>query len=484
MQLLQRLFETFHNAGRELYLVGGAVRDLAMGASWESLDDLDFATNALPRESLELLQKAGYRTYDVGIEFGTVGTIIRGPASEGYPKDVQVTTYRSKEKYRRGSRHPVVSFGDSIDEDLCRRDFSINSIAMDAKGDYYDPYDGRGDINRRTLRAVGDPLERLAEDPLRILRIARFMAKLGFEPDAQLEHAAYAKATYLLEIARQRWLQEMNKLVCGPHAAMALEFLARTRALGVILPELVALVGLERRCPAGPSHPDFWAQTLKRVERAGKDRNLSWAALLADVGRPWTRTLEPMSEDVPGPILSGLSQEAYPQEPAQGAVTSFPHHQLMAGLMFKGIARRFHFDNPTSDHVSFVLSHQRAAIGYDAHSWGDAEVRHFVRDMNGEHEAVIAFGKLLGPEEPKAANADLDGLAARIKALGESGQLVPELPKGLGGQFIQQLGLKPGPVLGELIEQIKQDMLDGRLGFGLDVEDYIAHARTLCLGRP
>ena len=168
---MKRLFEAFENAGKELYLVGGAVRDLALGQSERDLDDLDFCTNALPDETLQILRKAKFSTYDMGFEFGTVGCVLKGPEAEGFPKDCQVTTYRSHEYYRRGSRHPVVKFGETIDQDLGRRDFSINSIAMDAAGDYYDPYDGLGDLERGVLRVIGDPLETLAEDPLRILRV-------------------------------------------------------------------------------------------------------------------------------------------------------------------------------------------------------------------------------------------------------------------------------------------------------------------------
>ncbi len=476
---MESLFRAFHDAGRELFLVGGAVRDLAMGASYQDLDDLDFCTDARPAESLEILRRANFRTYDVGIEFGTVGAVLKGKSSEGYPKDVQVTTYRSKEMYSRGSRHPVVSYGNSVEEDLWRRDFSINSIAMDARGNYVDPYNGRGDIERGILRAVGDPLERLTEDPLRILRIARFMARLGFKTDPGLERAAHVKATFLLDIARQRWLQEMNKLLIGEHAPAALDFLARTRALGVILPELVALVELPRRCPAGPVHEDFWALTCARVKRAGDNKVLSWAALLADVGRPWTRHVDPPIEGIDGPTLAGLSASAYPQEPFPGTSVTFHNHAAMAGLMAKGLGRRFHFDTATLDEVAFVLGSQRAALAYSA-DWADPDVRRFVQEMSGHHAHVIAFGRILQRDPAEGAGgADLDDLEARIAALAARGALVPEVPTGLGGALMKAFGLKPGPILGELVELLKEEMLDGRVGFGLEAADYIAHLRSV-----
>lgn len=478
MDTLEHLFGIFSRADRELYLVGGAVRDMAMGHDFDSLDDLDFATNARPRETLALLQEAGYKTYDVGIEFGTVGTLVRGPRRRGYPKDVQITTYRSEEKYRRGSRHPVVSYGHSIDEDLRRRDFSINSIAMGANGEYYDPYDGRGDIARGVLRAVGDPLERLAEDPLRILRIARFMAKLGFDPDASLEAAARVKATWLLEIARQRWLQEMGKLLIGPHAPKALQFLSQTRALGVILPEVASLVDLHQRCPGGPLHEDYWSLTCQRVVRAGSDKIRSWTALLADIGRPWTRVLDPDGGQ-PGAELAGMASGAFPQEPVSGVKANFPHCAQMASLMSKGIARRFHFDNATSDEVSFTLAHHHLALAPGGAQWSDVEVRRFAQAVGAHADRVLDFAELLVDEPDTPEGAAPAAIRARLNALRERNELLPELPKGLGKLLIDELSVKPGPRLGELIDALKESIILGEVPFNLDGRSYLAHAAGL-----
>lgn len=466
---MQRLFEIFARAGRELFLVGGAVRDLAMGRGYRALDDLDFATNALPEESLDLLQRANFKTFDVGIEFGTVGTVLKGPREQGYPKDVQITTYRSSETYRRGSRHPVIRFGATLDEDLWRRDFSINSIAMDAQGEFVDPYDGRRDITLRLLRAVGDPLERLAEDPLRTLRVARFMSKLGFTPDAALERAAAARSTWLLDIARQRWLQEMDKLLVGPHPREALRFLVRVGAMNVLLPELVALCDLHRRCPAGVAHADFWEATLERVARSGPDLSLSWAALLADTGRPWTRTLA-SGADADGLALAGLSADAFPQAPAPSDSVIFQNEAMMASALSRGIGRRFHFDNARLEEVAWLLERQRAALAWSP-SWGDAQVRRFVRDMAGSHKAALALGWLLEPARGDA----LDALEAHIARLEASGALVPELPKNMGGALMKALNLRPGPILGELVDWLQEEIIEGALPSGQEPEVYIAH---------
>lgn len=435
---MKRLFEAFEAEGEELFLVGGAVRDLAMGKTYEQLDDLDFATGALPRKTLRILKESGFGTYDVGMDFGTVGATLRGPRNEGYPKDVQITTYRSAENYRRGSRHPVVSFGTSIDADLWRRDFSINSIAMDAEGTYVDPYGGRADIEAGVLRAVGDPRERLAEDPLRILRIARFMAKLGFEPHPELRAAATEKANWLLDIARQRWLQEMSKLVIGPFAPKALTFLLDIGALGIILPELVELARFSERTGA-----PFWDETRARTQLAGDDKVLSWAALFADTGRPWTA----------------------------GGGAPFHNHAAMASLLFKGVSRRFHFDNATGEAVEQVLHAQRRALEY-TESWTEPDLRRFVRDLGDHWSRVVALGGVLQHHRPEA---DLEGLRQRVAALAADGRLVPELPKGLGGVLMKQLNLRPGPLVGELVDWLNEEIIEGRLESNLDAQVYVEH---------
>ncbi len=434
---MKRLFDAFDAAGEELFLVGGAVRDLAMGKTYEQLDDLDFATSALPRVTLGLLRKIRLSTYDVGMDFGTVGATLRGPRDEGYPKDVQITTYRSAENYRRGSRHPVVSFGTSIDEDLWRRDFSINSIAMNAHGGYVDPYNGLADIQARVLRAVGDPRERLAEDPLRILRIARFMAKLGFEPHPELRVAATERANWLLDIARQRWLQEMSKLVCGPAAPAALTFLLETGALGIILPELVELARFSEATGAS-----FWDETRERTQRAGSDKVLSWAALFADTGRPWTAASHP----------------------------PFHNHAVMASLLFKGVSRRFHFDNATGEAVEHVLSQQQRALDYQP-SWTDADVRRFVRDLGDNWRTVIDLGAALETDR----KAGLEALRERISKLDADGQLIPELPRGLGGVLMKELQLRPGPLVGEVVDWLTEQIVDGAIASRLSADQYVAH---------
>ena len=456
---MKRLFQAFRDEGKELYLVGGAVRDLALGVDITELDDLDFCTNARPEETLALLRRHRFATYDMGFEFGTVGCVLKGPADEGYPKDCQVTTYRSEEYYRRGSRHPIVKFGDTIDQDLGRRDFSINSVALDADGNYVDPYGGLQDLEHGILRVVGDPLETLAEDPLRILRVGRFVSRLGFGVDAALFEAARLRADHILDISRERWLQEMNKLLCGPNVRAALSFLHDVRILGIILPEVVSLVGLHERLPDDGEHhhKDVWTHTLQVLEQAEPQTIQRWVALLHDVGKSWTRMLH-----------------------ADGTVT-FHRHEQHSAMLFEGIAKRLTFDNASTAEIGFVIRNHGRIPQY-ASDWSDAAVRRLVRDLDPYVHSLLAFARadLTTRFEDKRAAAlgRIDELAARIAMLESQATLRPSLPPGIGNDLIREFALKPGPIVGELKAWLEEQIIEGALESGQSSSYYVAHLKN------
>lgn len=450
---MKRLFDAFSKAGKELYLVGGAVRDIALGMHISELDDLDFCTNARPEETLQILKEHGFTTYDMGFEFGTVGCVLIGPKSEGFPKDCQVTTYRSEEYYRRGSRHPVVRFGDTILQDLKRRDFSINSIALDHHGKFVDPYDGLGDLQRGVLRVVGDPLETLAEDPLRILRIGRFVSRFGFEVDPELRDAAFRRADHILEISRERWLQEMTKLLRGPHAARALEFLAEVRILGIVLPEVVALRGFH--ASSDVHHKDLWTYTLEVVGQAEPTDVQRWTALLHDVGKVWTRVVD-------------------------GDHVSFYRHEALGAMMVEGIAQRFRFDQNLANAVRFVVAHHGSVAQYSG-EWTDAAVRRFVREMDPYVDDVLAFSRAdlstKVDERRSAAVARIDALRGRINALEATDQLRPRLPAGIGKAIMRAFDLRPGPIVGHYKTHLEERIIEGELLSGEATEYYLDFLR-------
>ena len=452
---MKRIFKAFSEAGKELYLVGGAVRDIALGIPQEELDDLDFCTNARPEESLQIIKDANLPYYDMGFEFGTVGAVLHGPKEEGYPKDCQVTTYRSEEYYRRGSRHPQVVFGDTIEQDLGRRDFSINSMAIDGEENFIDPYGGLDDLRDGLLRVVGDPWETLAEDPLRILRVARFQSRLGFAIDEELRQASAQNSDCILDISRERWLQEMTKILRGTYLKDALEFLDEVGVLKLILPEFAAMRDFHKSSPV--HHKDLWEHTIQVVLQASEDDALKWAALLHDIGKVSTREVD---------------EEA-------GKVTFYGHEEAGAES-FVEIADRFKLDNATTKRVQFIIENHSRPQQYQS-EWSDAAIRRFVRDMDPYLDDMLDFARadLTTRFEDKRQDAlgRLEELTERIEELEAEQALRAELPSGLGNELMRAFDLKPSRLIGELKSALEERIMDGHLESEREAKYYIDDLR-------
>lgn len=426
---MKRLFDVFKNANKELFLVGGAVRDIALGIDMKDLDDLDFCTNALPEETLKILRDNKFSTYEMGFEFGTVGATLRGTEDDGFPKDVQVTTYRSAEFYRRGSRHPVVKFGTTIDQDLMRRDFSINSIALDAEGNFFDPYDGLGDLKKGVLRVVSDPFETLAEDPLRILRVARFVSRLGFSIDPKLFEAACARAKNIEDISKERWLQEMNKLLVGKYVEDAFRFLAKTGVMHVILPELWNGESVEER-----ELPQKVELALPIIKRAKINSSLRWGILLHEV-------------------------------------SSAENNGLDISVMLRKLGKRFTFDNESLDVVNAIFRYQERILEYKS-----SEKAPFLRRLFIELEPY--FEMLCDFAEAKEPGFDIESLKRRIEILKSENTLVPDLPAGIGKEIMREFSLKPSREVGVLKNKIEDAIIEGELENGKNESYYLAFLKT------
>lgn len=261
------------------YLVGGSVRDLLMG---RACHDYDFTTPLHPDEVEARVRAAGRRPYLMGKKFGTVAFKVEGHT-------VEVTTFRA-ESYEPGSRRPNVSYLADLDDDLGRRDFTINAIAMHGD-EVIDHFGGRADIEARLVRAVGDAKDRFREDPLRMLRAARFASQLDFtvEPGtvAGIAHGAFR----ILTVARERWMAELDRLLVGPGALYALRLLAETGLLRYLLPELQLQVGYDQDTPWHDR--TLWEHTLAVVAGVPQDVTLRWAALMHDAGKPYARVEKP-----------------------------------------------------------------------------------------------------------------------------------------------------------------------------------------------
>lgn len=256
-----------------VFLVGGSVRDLLMG---RPCDDYDFATPLRPDEVEAAVRAAGRRPYLTGKRFGTVGFSVSG-------RKVEVTTFRA-ESYTPDSRRPEVRYLDDLGDDLARRDFTINAIAM--RGDtIIDPQSGRTDIEAKCVRAVGDPSERFSEDPLRMLRAARFASQLGFGIDAATVAGMSSGADHILRVARERRAAELDKLLVGQGVSKGLCVLADTGLLGYLLPELALQAALPR--PEPERAGTLWDHTVEAVVGTPPDLTLRWATLLRDVAVPY-----------------------------------------------------------------------------------------------------------------------------------------------------------------------------------------------------
>jgi putative nucleotidyltransferase with HDIG domain len=262
-----------------VYLVGGSLRDTLLGRPAE---DLDFATPLDPDSIEAAVRAAGKRPYLVGKKFGTVGFKVDG-------RIVEVTTFRT-EVYEEGTRKPQVNFVEALEDDLARRDFTINAMAL-GDGDLVDPFGGREDLDARLIRAVGSARERFCEDPLRMLRAARFVAQLGFDVDAETVSAMHKLAHRILFAARERWVSELDKLLVGPSATTALRLLAETNLLRYLLPELHLQVGYEQNSRFHDR--TLFEHTLGVLEATPLDVTLRWAALLHDIGKPYMRVDKP-----------------------------------------------------------------------------------------------------------------------------------------------------------------------------------------------
>ena len=260
-----------------VYLVGGSVRDALLG---HPPHDYDFATPLAPDIIEAAVRRQGLRPYLAGKRFGTIGFRLHG-----HP--IEITTFRT-ETYTPGSRKPAVEFVHDITYDLSRRDFTINAMAQREDGRLVDPFGGRADLTARLIRTVGKPEERFHEDPLRMLRVARFASQLNFGIDRATTNRALRRSNHILEVSKERWVQELDKLLISEHPEIGLEFLARTRLLHFILPELALQIHWDQDSPY--HQLPLWEHTVKTVTLTPRDITLRWAALLHDVGKPFVRT--------------------------------------------------------------------------------------------------------------------------------------------------------------------------------------------------
>jgi len=426
---LRQLAEVFAQHSKKLYFVGGSVRDMLLGRS--SLD-YDCATDALPEETKHLARLVHPDgMYTVGEKFGTVGLIL------GDCK-VEITTFRA-EQYNPESRKPEVTFGTSLEDDLARRDFTINAIAQDAlTGAIIDPFGGRRDLAAKLVRAVGNPQERFEEDPLRMLRGVRLCVELGFSLDHATAEAIRRSVTSLRRISKERIAEEMNRILLSPQPARGLRMLADLGLLDEIVPEVAALRGTLN---AIGRHKDVFEHTLLVVQRTPPEKALRWAALLHDIAKPRTIVYE------------------------DGEI-HFPGHEVIGEPMARAVLSRLRFDSQTIEKVGRLVGmHMR--INQYSEDWTDGAVRRLVREAGDDLPDLFALSRAditsQRPSRVRAALSRIDELDHRVAEL-EKQASIAALKSPLDGNELMAIFQRPpGPWIKPIKEYLLSLVLEGSL---------------------
>jgi poly(A) polymerase len=448
-----QLAARFTKAGHSLYLVGGSVRDALLG---RLSTDLDFTTDARPDRVQQILGGWADGLWDTGIVFGTVGATKQGVTLE-------ITTFRV-DSYDRVSRNPEVNFGDTVDGDLLRRDFTANAMAIDlSTKKFVDPHGGLEAVSRRVLDTPATPEESFADDPLRMLRAARFVAQLGFEPAKRVVEAMTAMSAEIGRITAERVQAELSKLMTGASPRAGIELMVRTGLAEHVLPEVP---GMRLAIDEHHQHKDVYEHSLTVLDQAidlettheptsGPDLVLRLAALLHDIGKPATRRFD------------------------SGGGVSFHHHEVVGAKMVRKRLRALRCPKDViSDVAQLVFLHLRFH-GYGKGEWTDSAVRRYVTDAGDLlprlHKLVRADCTTRNKRKAAVLQRTYDDLEERIARIASEENLAKVRPDLDGNEIMKLLGLPPGPLVGKAWKHLK----DLRLDRGpLDYDDAVAELRS------
>ncbi len=434
--LVAELGEAFARAGHDLYLVGGSVRDALMGRLGH---DLDFTTDARPDDTEAILRQHTHATWDIGRAFGTIGAQIDDWV-------VEVTTYRA-DAYHPDSRKPEIVYGETLEDDLIRRDFTVNAMALHAATrTFSDPYAGLTDIVSGILRTPFPPERSFSDDPLRMMRAARFTSQLGFTVTNEVRAAMTDMASRIEIISAERVRDELSKTLLTDHPREGLDLLVTTRIADYVLPELPAL-RLER--DEHHRHKDVYEHSLTVLDqsidlekRRGHDPDLTGrlAALLHDIGKPSTRKFEP------------------------GGKVSFHHHDIVGAKMARKRLKALIYPSQVVKEVSKLVELHLRFHGYGDQGWTDSAVRRYVRDAGDQLERlhILTRSDCTTRNRRKAERLEFayDDLEARIANLTAKEELAAIRPDLDGQQIMAILGIKPGPEVGKAYKFLLNLRLD------------------------
>ncbi|MEV6274798.1 CCA tRNA nucleotidyltransferase [Nocardia sp. NPDC051832] len=436
-EVLTPLGELFAARGHQLYLVGGSVRDAVLGRLGT---DLDFTTDARPDVVQELMRGWADHLWDTGgLAFGTVSASKSG-------QQLEITTFRS-DSYDRVSRNPAVTFGDTLEADLVRRDFTVNAMAVrigaDGSLDFVDPLGGLDALLAGMLDTPAAPEDSFNDDPLRMLRGARFVAQLGFELHPRVRTAITAMAEQIERITAERVRTELDKLIGGAHPIDGINIMCETGLAQRVLPEVPAM---KLEIDEHHQHKDVYWHSLTVLQQAidleegDPDLVLRWAALLHDIGKPDTKRNEP------------------------GGGVSFHHHEVVGAKMVRKRLRALKYPKQfTEDVARLVFLHLRFH-GYGKGQWTDSAVRRYVTDADELlprlHKLVRADCTTRNKRRAAALRATYDDLETRIERLQQEEDLAKVRPDLDGNAIMELLGLRPGPQVGKAWSYLKELRLD------------------------
>ncbi|MEO6604670.1 MAG: CCA tRNA nucleotidyltransferase [Aeromicrobium sp.] len=415
----------FTEAGHELAIVGGPVRDAVLDRPG---NDWDFATSARPEEIERIVGDWADAVWDIGREFGTIG-LRKGD------HQLEITTYRS-DAYDATSRKPEVNFGDSLDGDLSRRDFAVNAMAIRMpSGEFVDLFGGLDDIESLRLRTPVTPEQSFSDDPLRMMRAARFVSQLGFSAGDEVVSAMTEMASRLEIVSAERVRDELNKLLVGGDPVSGLRLLVETGLAEQMLPELPALI-LER--DEHHRHKDVYEHSLTVLEQAitledrlesAPDLVIRLAALLHDIGKPKTRRF------------------------VEGGTVTFHHHDVVGAKLVRKRMRALRYSNDVIDQVAKLVELHLRFHGYGSGEWTDSAVRRYVRDAGDQlqrlHILTRADCTTRNSKKALRLQRTYDELEQRIAVLAEAEELDAMRPDLDGAQIMRILGISPGPEVGE-----------------------------------
>ncbi|TCC19033.1 CCA tRNA nucleotidyltransferase [Kribbella speibonae] len=440
--VVDELGHRFADAGHEIALVGGPVRDILLGRGSK---DLDFTTSAHPDVIERLLSGWADHVWDIGKAFGTIG-------SRKGEWVLEVTTYRS-ETYDPTSRKPEVSYGDSLEGDLARRDFAMNAMAVRLPSrQFVDPYGGMEDVAHQRIRTPGTPEDSFSDDPLRMMRAARFAAQLGFTPDPAVVTAMTAMADRITIVSAERVRDELEKLICADHPRIGLDLLVSTGLAEHVLPELPALRLMKDE---HHRHKDVYEHSLTVLDQAidlesrlsveTPDFVVRFAALIHDIGKPKTLKFEGARK------------------------VTFHHHDVVGAKLARKRMKALRFSNEQIEQVSKLIELHLRFHGYGDGEWTDSAVRRYVRDAGDQLERLHILTRAdcttRNRRKADSLRAAYDDLEARITQLQEQEELDALRPDLDGNQIMQILDLAPGREVGEAYKFLMELRLDqGPLG--------------------